>query len=253
MKMWMSVLAAGILGSPGAGTAQAAELIVWTSTGPLTGVYELAAGFEKATGNKVTVSFEVGAALTRKLEANAPVDLIAGGSELIEDLIKKGKVVAGSNTPFGIAGLGISVKAGAPRPDISTVEGYKAVLLAAKSIGYSRGCSGIHAAEGIARLGIAEQMKPKTVLTAGVPVAQYLAKGDFEIGIQQTNELVGIPGTDYVGPLPGYLNKPCPFNVGLIAVSKQQDLARAMIKFMTSQDGISLLQKGHMEPVRQGS
>jgi molybdate transport system substrate-binding protein len=125
--------------------------------------------------------------------------------------------------------------------------------LAAKSIGYSRGCSGTHAAEGIVRLGIAEQMKPKTMLTAGLPVAQYLAKGDFEIGIQQTNELVGIPGTDYVGPLPGYLNKPCAYNVGLSAISKQQDLARAMIRFMMSQDGISLLQKGHMEPVRQGS
>src|SRR6266436_7969441 len=86
----------------------------------------------------------------------------------------------------------------------------------------------------IGKLGIADQMKPKIKLTGGGPVAEYLAKGDFELGIQQTNVLVGIPGTDYVGPLPGFTNKPCPFNVGLMAVSKQSDLAREMIKFMTS-------------------
>jgi molybdate transport system substrate-binding protein len=255
MKMWLTALA-GLLaaaGLSGSTAAQSAELLVMTGMGPSTGVYELAAGFEKATKNKVTVTFETGPTLEQKLQTNAPADLIAGGPEQIEDLIKKGKVVAGTHTPFGLAGLGVSVKAGAPRPDIGTVEAYKALLLAAKSIGYSRGCSGTHTAEGIAKLGIADQVKAKTVLTGGGPVAEYLAKGDFEVGIQQTNVLVGIPGTDYVGPLPGALNRPCPFSVGLMVVSKQQDLARAMIKFMTSLDGVSLLQKGHMEPVRLGS
>ena len=94
-------------------------------------------------------------------------------------------------------------------------------------------------------------MKSKIKLTGGGPVAEYLAKGDFELGIQQTNVLVGIPGTDYIGPLPGFTNKPCPFNVGLMASSKQPDLAREMLKFMTSLEAISLLQKGHMEPARR--
>ena len=203
MKTYATALAAGLLAVAGS-TIQAAELLVMTGMGPSTGVYELAAGFEKATKNKVTVTFETGPTLDQKLQSNAPADLIAGGPEQIEDLIKKGKVVAGTHTPFGLAPLGVSVKAGAPRPDISTMEAYKAALLAAKSIGYSRGCSGTHTAQGIEKLGIAEQMKPKTTLTGGGPVAEYLAKGDFELGIQQTNVLVGIPGTDYIGPLPGF-------------------------------------------------
>src|SRR5262249_800577 len=119
--------AAFALASSSAAT-KAAELIVLTSMGPATGVYELAAGFEKASNNKVTVTFETATPLNQKLESNAPADLITGGPEQIADLIKKGKVV-GANTPFGVAGLGLSVKVGAPRPDISTVEAYKAALI----------------------------------------------------------------------------------------------------------------------------
>jgi molybdate transport system substrate-binding protein len=256
MKACGSALALGaavglsaLAGTGGAG--EAAELWIMTTMGPSTGVFEVAAGFEKATKNKVTVTFETGPSLDQKLQSDAPADLIASGPEQVEELIKKGKVVAGSNMPFGLAGLGASVKAGAPRPDISTIDAYKAVLLASKSVGFSRGCSGTHTQEGIDKLGISEQMKSKIKLTGGGPVAEFLAKGDFELGIQQTNVLVGIPGTDYVGPLPGFTNRPCPFNVGLMAVSKQSNLAREMIKFMTSPDAISLLQKGHMEPAKR--
>ena len=151
---------------------------------------------------------------------------------------------------FVVAGLGLSVRAGAPKPDISTVDAYKASLLAAKSIGYSRGCSGTNVAEGIARLGLTEQLKTKTVLTNGGPVTDSLARGDFEIGIQQTNIMVGAPGTDYVGPLPGFLNKPCPSSVALLTTSKQPEAARAMIAFMISRDAAPLLRKTHVEPAK---
>src|SRR6185295_7093783 len=154
-----------------------------------------------------------------------------------------GKVVPGTDMPFTVAPLGVSVKAGAPKPNIGTPDAFKAAMLAAKSVGWSRGCSGSNAQEVINKLGIGDQMKAKIKLTGGGPVAEYLAKGDFELGIQQTNVLVGIPGTDYIGPLPGFTNKPCPFNVGLMASSKQPDLAREMLKFMTSLEAISLLQK----------
>ena len=115
-----------------------------------------------------------------------------------------------------LAGLGVSVRAGAPKPDISTVEAYKATLLAAKSIGYSSGCSGQHAADGIAQLGLTEQLKPKVTVTGGGtgPVTFFLARGDFELGIQQTNIMVGVAGTDYVGPVPAGVDKPCPNSVG---------------------------------------
>ena len=110
-----------------------------------------------------------------------------------------------------LAGLGVSVRAGAPKPDISTVEAYKAALMAAKSIGYSFGCSGSTWRKVSSKLGLTEQLKAKKVRTGGAagPVTDFLARGEFEIGIQQTNIMVGVPGTDYVGPVPGGVNKPC--------------------------------------------
>ena len=144
------------------------------------------------------------------------------------------------------------MRAGAAKPDISTIEAYKATLLASKSIGYSYGCSGAHVAEGIAQLGLTEQLKAKTVRTGsgagGGAVTDYLARGDFDLGIQQTNIMVGVPGTDYVGPVPGSLNKPCPSSVAVLAVSKEPEAARGMIKFMISPEAAPLLRKTHVEP-----
>jgi len=231
------------------GAAQAAELIILTNQGATPGVSELAGAFARASGHKVTVIQEAGAALEQRLN-NGPADLITSNPEPIQELVKKGKVVAGTVTPFALASLGVAVRAGAPKPDISTVEAYKAALLAAKSIGYSRGCSGAHAAEGIAELGLTEQLKSKTVFTGNGPVIDYLAKGDFELGIQQTNIMVGVPGTDYVGVPPGFLNKPCPSSVALMTVSKEPDAARAMIRFMVSPEAAPLLRKTHVEPAK---
>jgi molybdate transport system substrate-binding protein len=230
--------------------AAAADLIILTNQGATPGVRALADAFGRATGHKVTVLQEEGAALERRIDSG-PADLVTGNPPTIEDLVKKGKVVANTVTPFVLAGLGLSVRAGVPKPDISTVEAYKATLLAAKSIGYSRGCSGTNIGEGIAQLGLTEQLKAKTVFTSGGPVSEFLARGDFEVGIQQTNIMVGVPGTEYVGPLPGFLNKPCASSVALLRVSKQPDAARDMIRFMISPEAAPLLRKTHVEPAKR--
>jgi molybdate transport system substrate-binding protein len=229
--------------------AAAADLVVLTNQGATPGVKELAAAFERASGHKVSVIQVEGDALEQRI-ASGSADLVTANPPAIDDLVKKGKVVSGTVTPFVLAGLGLSVRAGVAKPDISTVEAYKATLLAAKSIGYSRGCSGTNVAEGIARLGLTEPLKAKTILTSGGPVADHLARGEFEIGIQQTNIMVGVPGTVYVGPLPGFLNKPCPSSVALLATSKQPDAARAMIAFMASPAAAPLLRKTHVEPAK---
>ena len=249
MKSWACGLAAIVVCVSGSVMSQAAELIVLTSQGNGPGMNELAAAFARASGHTVTVLNETGAALEQRLN-NGPADLTALNPPQMDDLVKKGRVVAATVTPYMLAGLGVSVRAGAPKPDISTVDTYKATLLAAKSIGYSRGCSGQHAAEGIAQLGLTEQVKAKLTLTgAGKgPVTFFLARGDFELGIQQTNIMIGAPGTDYVGPVPGVLNKPCPNSVALLTVSKEPDAARAMIKFMISPEAAPLLRKVHEEP-----
>jgi molybdate transport system substrate-binding protein len=246
----------GMLGASPQGAAQSAELTVLTNQGATPGVREVATAFSRASGHKVTVVQEALPALEQRLKANGPADLITSNPEQINGLVKNGHVVVASITPFVLASLGVSVRAGAPKPDISTIEAYKAALLAAKSIGYSFGCSGTHIGEGIAQLGLTEQIKAKTVRTGGGaspgggPVTDYLARGDFEIGIQQTNIMVGVPGTDFVGPLPGSLNKPCQSDVALMTVSKEPDAARAMIRFMVSPAAAPLLRKTHVEPFK---
>lgn len=225
----------------------AADLVILTNQGATPGVKELADAFARVSGHHVTVLQVEGDALEQRI-ISGPADLVTANPDTLEGLIKSRRVVASTVKPFVLAGLGLSVRAGAPKPDISTVEAYKATLLAAKSIGYSRGCSGTHVAEGIAQLGLSEQLKAKTMLTAGGPVTDYLARGDFDIGIQQTNIMVGVAGTDYVGPLPGFLNKPCPSSVALLATSKEPDAARAMIEFMVSPAAAPLLRKTHVEP-----
>src|SRR5215471_11268706 len=248
-----NIAAACILGTLCLGDAGEAELVILTNQGATPGVRELGAAFSQASGHKVIVIQEAGAALERRLNFDAPGDLLTANPEQFEELIKKGKVVPATVTPFVLAGLGVSVRAGAPKPDIGTVEAYKAALIAAKSIGYSYGCSGNNVAEGIEKLGLTEQLKPKTTRTGsqagGGPVTDYLARGDFELGIQQTNIMVGVAGTDYVGPVPGDLNKPCQSNVALLTASKEPEAARAMIAFMVSPQAAPLLRKTHVEPI----
>jgi molybdate transport system substrate-binding protein len=232
------------------GTVNAADLIISANQGAVPGVRELAAAFSRMSGHKVTVVQEAGAALERRL-SNGPGDLVTGNPEPLAEIVKSGKAVASTVTPFVLAGLGLAVKAGAAKPDISTPEAYKAALLAAKSIGYSRGCSGTNIGKGIEELGLTEALKAKTVFTGNGPVTDYLARGDFEIGIQQTNIMVGVPGVDHVGTLPGFLNKPCQSNVALMTVSKEPEAARAMIAFMISPEAAPLLRKTHVEPFKR--
>src|SRR6266508_4411985 len=146
--------------------ATAAELIILTNQSATPGVKELAAAFARASGHKVTVVQVEGDALAERINSGA-ADLVTANPDTMEALVKSGKVVSGTVTPFVVAGLGLSVRAGAPKPDISTVDAYKAALLAAKSIGYSRGCSGTHTEEGIAQLGLTGQLKDKTIFTTG--------------------------------------------------------------------------------------
>src|SRR5207302_2239782 len=115
-------------------------------------------------------------------------------------------------------------------------------------------CSGMHVAEGIEKLGLTDALKAKTVRTGsggrGGPVTDYLARGDVEIGIQQTNIMIGVPGTDYVGVPPGFLNNPCQSDVAVMTVSKEPETARAMIRFMVSPEAAPLLRKTHVEPFK---
>ena len=236
------------LGTPGERPAQAAELILLASMGTVSGLNELAPAFTRITGHKLIVSQESAAAFEQKLSSNAPADLIVQTTSVMNGVIRQGKVVEGSSAIFARAAVGLSVKSGAPWPDISTPEALKRTLLNARSIGYSFGGSGNVAARAIEKLGIAEQMKSRTVRSEGGPAAGYVARGEAEMAIQQLNVSKPVAGTDYVGDLPGDLHEYVVFSIAILTVSKEQEAARALVRFVTSPEAGPLLQKGMMEP-----
>jgi molybdate transport system substrate-binding protein len=239
---------AAAFGIWGACPARSAEITVYLNQATATGVRELAAGFEKATGNTVKIDFEVGQALYQKLVAGAPGDVTSLGLGQFDDYIKQGKVVPGSVVEYGRVGNGVAVKAGAPRPDISTAEGFKQAMLNAKSIGHSNAGTGPYNTRLFQKLGIYDQIKDKIKIIQGKPVAVAVADGEVEIGIQQTNVIQPVAGTQYLGPLPPDLIEYGHFGVAVRSVSKNQDVARELIKFMTSPEAAALLRKTAMEP-----
>ena len=215
--------------------------------GAVSGMRDVTPAFERAAGHRMIVSFEAGPSLMQKVNAGAPADLVTHYPNVIDDLIKQGKV-AGSRVDFARAGVGVAVKAGAPKPDIGSTEAFKHAMLAAKSVAYSTGASGIIAAKLMERLGIAEQLKDKIKLVDGVPVAEIVAKGEAEIGMQQINVILPVAGADYVGPLPAELQGDVDFDVGVLAVSKHRDAAQALVKFISSPEAAPLIRKSGMEP-----
>jgi molybdate transport system substrate-binding protein len=228
--------------------SNAAELVVLTSQGAIPGVRELGAAFARATGHKVTALEETGSALEQRL-ANGPADLITVNPETMDDLIKKGRIVAGTVAPYMVAGLGISVRAGAPKPDVSTVDAYKATLLAAKSIGYSTGPSGVYVITMFQKMGIADEIKSKLKQTpTGVFVGSIIASGEAEIGFQQVSELSFFPGIDYVGPIPAEVQLITVFSAGIPAGTKQADAAKALVSFITAPAAAAIFKKHALDP-----
>jgi molybdate transport system substrate-binding protein len=231
-----------------AGSALAAEITVLTSQGCLSAVRDLAAGFEQATGNKVDVSFEAGNALNQKIDADAPADLVANTLDTFEDFQKRGKIVSASVVEFARAGNGVAVKAGTLKRDISTPEAFKLAMLNSASIGHSNAGTGPFNTRLFQRLGIYDMVKGKVKIITGRTVAMAVAAGDVEIGIQQTNVIQPVAGTEYLGPLPKELMEYGRFGVGLLTVSKESETAKAFIKFMAAPENQDLIRKSAMEP-----
>jgi molybdate transport system substrate-binding protein len=167
----------------------------------------------------------------------------------IDEHIKGGKIVPGSRVDVAKSGVGVGVKAGAPGPDISTVEALKKTLLAAKSIGYSTGPSGNYMVSLFQRLGIADEVKPKLKQTpTGVFVGSIIASGEVEIGFQQVSELSHFAGVHYIGPLPADVQYVTVFASGIATGTKEADAAKALVKFITAPAAAAAFKKRGMEP-----
>lgn len=237
------------LGTWTAGPACAAEVTILFHQATASGVRELAAGFEQATGHKVNLSFQSAATLREKIASGAPGDLLSMLDYEFDGYLKSGKVVAGSLVEYGRVFNGVAVKAGARKPDIGTPEAFTHAMLEASSIGHTMAGTGPFNTRLFQRLGIYDQIKDKIkIVPPGTLVAAAVARGDVEIGIQQVNVIQPYPGTEYLGPLPPALIEYGHASVGLLAVSRQQEVANAFIKFMTAPANAILLRKGSMEP-----
>src|SRR5262249_13404883 len=227
--------------------AQTAEITILVNQGALSGVRDIAAGYEKATGHKVVIDFVGVAQQEQKIKTDAPGDLVVNFMPAFDEIIKDKKVI-GPVTEFARAGNGVAVKAGAPKPDISTVEGFKQAMLNAKSIGHSNGGTGPFNTRLFQKLGIYDQIKDKIKIITRKTVAVAVAEGEVEIGIQQTNVIQPVAGTTYLGPLPPELIEYGRFGVAVRNVTKNEAVARDLIKFMTSAEGAALVRKSAMEP-----
>jgi molybdate transport system substrate-binding protein len=238
-----------------AGTARAEEIRVMTS-GAFTAAYlQLIPEFERTAHANISTAYgaSMGNApdsIAVRLERGEPGDVVILAAGALDELIKQGKVVAGSRVDLARSGIGVAVRAGAAKPDIGTVEALKRTLLAAKSIAYSASASGVYLSqEMFQRLGIADQISGKCQRIANEPVGAVVARGDAEIGFQQISELLPVPGILYVGPLPSEVQRITVFSAGIAVGAKQPDAARALIKFLASPAAAPVIGKTGLNPV----
>jgi molybdate transport system substrate-binding protein len=212
----------------------AAEIKVFCPGAVRSVVGELAQSFQRDSGHTVKLEFGTAGALAKRAAAGEIADVVIVTSSALEALIKQGKVVVGSRQDVGKVDVGVAVRAGNPVPDISTPEAFKQAMLDAKSVMYADpalgGQSGIHTARVFERLGIAEQMKPRTMLRPGAPEGlKEVAAGSIEIGIGQMSEIVAAKGVTVVGPLPAMIQNTLTFSAGLMSAAVAADVAKVFI------------------------
>lgn len=201
--------------------AQSAEIKVLSVVPLKTSFDELLPQFERATGHKISIKYDGSSGLKRKFEANEPFDVALIYPELIEELLKQGKLAAGIRADVAIVAIGVAVKKGAPKPDVSSVDAFKRTLLNAKSISHStEGASGLHFKNVVERLGIAADVKSKLRPVEGGPlVVGPVARGDVEIAVISIPFIFLEPGAEFAGPLPKELQQQVIYTATISAVT----------------------------------
>jgi molybdate transport system substrate-binding protein len=211
---------------------------------------DLVPAFERKSAMRLTMTWGSTKGLASDIEGGAGGDLAILTAEAIDDLIDRGKAAAGSRVDLARSGIGIAVRQGASKPDISSPKALRSALLAAKSVAHSStGQSGLYFPSVLERLGIGEQMKPKLVVpVTGIPIGEIVAQGQAEIGIQQISELLPVAGIEIVGPLPAPLQKITTFSAGVLATANDPRAARALVEFIATASRPLLDAKGLEAP-----
>lgn len=252
---WKAVGSAAVAALLCAQLAQAADIKVMNSGGFAAAYKELAPQFERATGHKVDTAWgpSMGTApdaIPVRLQRGEPADVLILVGSALDGLIQQGKAVPGSRVDLARSRIGMVVRKGAPKPDIGSVEAFKKALLAAKSIAYSDSASGVYVAKELyQRLGLAQELAPKSRMIVSERVGNVVARGEAEIGFQQISELLPVPGVDFVGPIPAELQKVTLFAAGLATSAKEPEAGRALIRFLASPDAQPTIVRTGLDPI----
>jgi molybdate transport system substrate-binding protein len=244
------IAAAGVIVmSLSAGTAQSAEFTVFSTISCKEALIELVPEFERASGHKVNITYSGGGGLADRIRGGTRGDLFIGPEEFSSPLIAEGKLLGDSRTPFAHSRTGLAVRAGAPKPDISTPEKLKSALLAAGSVSYSTGASGMHFVKVLERLGIGDAIAAKRVANKqGELVGAVVARGDADIGAQQISELLPVSGIEILPPLPAELQHTIIYGATAFPQSTQREAAQAFVNFLRSEPARAVLRKKGLEP-----
>ena len=225
-----------------------AEIKVLSSIATREAYNELGPQFERASGDKVVTTWAGTVDIVKRMTAGEVHDLVVISSTELDELIKQGRLAAGSRVDLARCGIGVALRVGAPKPDIGSADALKRTLLAAKTVGYTSGPSGVYMGGLIERMGIAADIKPKfRSVPSGGTIGTIVASGDCEIGFQQISELVHVKGIDYVGPLPAEVQRVTIFSTGIPVGAKNPDGAKKLVKFLTTPAAAAEMRKHGLE------
>jgi molybdate transport system substrate-binding protein len=229
---------------------RADEITIWTARAIATVLAEIGSEFERETGHTIVVSSDLPPAFARRVSAGEPFDILISGSSPVDEWIRDGKLVAETRTDIARSGIGVEVRAGAPKPDISSVDAFKRALLNARSIAYLRVGSGIYLAGLFEQLGLAKAIESKVTRPESDIVSELVAKGEIDLGMTVITQILTTPGVDLVGPLPRELQSYVTFSAGVSSQSKVPVAARQLITFLTGPRAIAVIKTQGMEPAR---
>ena len=232
------VLGLAVFGIAAGSTARAAEIKLLCAVALQPAMIALIPEFEKSSGHKVTIAYGTAGAVANRVQKGEAADIVISAGPVIDQLQAQGKVVADSRVTIAKVGVGVFVRKGAAKPDISSADAFKRSMLAARSIAYpdpaGGGASGIYVARLLERLGIAAEMKPKTKLSTLETLYASVASGEVEIGFNQISENLVRSTVELAGPLPSAIQNYTQFVPGIVTGSSQTDAARALVTFLSS-------------------
>jgi molybdate transport system substrate-binding protein len=229
-------------------SAQRPELVVWTTRAIATVLAEVGPEFERTSGITLKVTSDLPPAFRARAAAGEPFDILISGAAPVDEWIRDGKLLRETRTTIGRSGIGVEVRGGAPKPDISSVNGLKRTLLAAKSVAYLRVGSGIYLDSLLERIGIAAAIKSKAIRPETDVVSELVAKGKAEIGMVVITQILTTRGVELVGPLPPEIQSYVTFAAGVSARSAAPAAARRLIEYLTGPTAVRVIRSQGMDP-----